>query len=347
MPHINGIIPSFLSDFSKYHNDQGNLFFNKANNQSYLYKNSITEIICDKNFIADALETIIYFNMFCGKRLYEYTIKWALDTRMGLTELSGTYLLPSQLKQDSITTNTFLDKDASMSYSESCSIMLQNACVNPKYQQNKFKKIHIDYKNIKLSAFICYPVNYNIDNTSQCILFYNPNNKTIAEYMINSKAGVTLKNSIPQQAQQIKQLPLIMYDYINTGTNQKSYTPKATLKTIINSGEVVLNYAITNFETVHIYSEGLGYNIAAVSLQKYLQENNNINISRIHFYNVNNTNATSNELLTNYPNWFVYVLGYIVGFNIATEFAIKYLLDYGIQITQQVIDQIEQNTTEL
>jgi hypothetical protein len=340
MPMINDPLSPFLRDFDRYHNEQGNLFFNKANNKSYRYKNSIIESMCDKNFIADTLETIIYFNMFCGKRLYEYTIKWALDTRMGLTELSGEYLLPSQFKQGSITTNTFLDEDSNMSYRGSCSIMLQNALANPKYQQNKFKKIHIDYKNIKLSALICYPVNYNIENTSQCILFYNPNNKTIAEYMINTKAGVILKNSIPQQAQQIKQLPLIMYDYINTGSNHRSHTPKATLTTTINSGKAVLNYAITNCEAVHIYGEGLGYNIAALSLQKYLQENQNVNISRIHFYNVNNTNATANELLINYPNW-LYVLGYIAGFNIAAEYAVKYLLDYGMQITQQVFDQID------
>jgi hypothetical protein len=154
--------------------------------------------------------------------------------------------------------------------------------------------------------------------------------------MTNSRAGVTLKKGILQQAQEKKQIPLIMYDYVNTGINQKLDSPKATLKTIINNGEAVLNYALSNFEKVHIYGDGLGYKVAAVSLQRYLQENKNINKSRLQFYNVNNADANSRELLANYPKKLTGVLRYIGGLNMNAQSAIEDLVDSGVKITEQV-----------
>ncbi len=208
-------------------------------------------------------------------------IHWSIENRLGAAKLFGALVVPAQ----------FANPDVSSSQ------LLAEACNTEKQKSGHVVQSDTaHYGDTELTVAVCYPPGWPTGDTSRCALYHNPNAVTIGSYFQRSRDGSIsidnvqfglrygyshsgLKGVTDKWAtnathclgiiQDMRQCPVIFYDYRGVGINKQTTPFFPTCETIVQDGLTTLHYALTHFNQVEIFGTSLGGAVATASLDRY------------------------------------------------------------------------------
>jgi hypothetical protein len=242
------------------------------------------------------------------------TTQEVLENRGGLANLTGEIIVPSQ-------------------HNETDNISKVIDIVNSRGEiiLNKF---NYTIKDDTIYGVICYPLSWNQDDQSRCILYHNPNGVITSQYFYN---GIDLKG-VPGKLFNLYKCPIILYDYRGTGfwkeqqiqnSQMKPFKPNSA--SIVDDGILATHFALDIFKQVDIWGSCLGGGVCTASLEKYLKKNED-DVSRVSLYNHDSFSSTPQIILPNTESWFSDTVGEIIGANINAIKPMRSLIKRGVKV---------------
>ena len=244
------------------------------------------------------------------------TIKWIIENRGGLAKLAGLAIVPAQyIANDHASYNKIINNHIKVG--------LRNTYI---------ERISIPMGDNSIEGIICYPKNWKSVDNSRCIVYHNPNGVATAEFFEDGNLSRT-----PGKIFEIRNCPIILYDYRGVGLNQDVTTNSslkfhATYESIVADGQAALKYALTKFDKVEVMGSSLGGGVATTSLNRQLTKNS-LDANRIiQLINHDSFTTTPRVIFPNNPLLADY-LGYVVGANLDAMSSMKNLIDLGVKVT--------------
>jgi hypothetical protein len=248
----------------------------------------------------------------------------ALKNRIFIGQLAGFAILPVQLLHN-------------QRYAATCTFKF---CYN-----DRVELVEVIDGSLQMKLIICYPPNWNKNDTSKCSVFCNPNGALIANY-INATNRID-DNCIISEL--LKNGPVVLFDYPNTGINYginestlTYYIPflkYTTENQILDYSQAVLNYAAKRFNKITVAGISLGGAVATITLSRYLQQNTDIDYNRFRLINIDSFTSIPRVVFASRPRlakpnmlMLADVLGYILGVNMDAQTSMEYLINHNINI---------------
>ena len=244
------------------------------------------------------------------------SVNWLTVSRGGLAKLVGLAMVPSQ----------FLGPDL-----ESSKLIIQHACQMKHNGECTVETIQLEHGTGFLNGVICYPLGWNRNDTSRCVVYHNPNGITVPQFFEDGVLSWT-----PGEILSLKKCPVILYDYRGTGLNQGEYSSSSsqfrpTYESIVVDGLTVLDYAFKKFENVDVWGSSLGGGVATASLERHLSKNPN-NAKRVSITNHDSFSTTPRVVLPGYPR-VANGLGWLLGGNLDAQTPMESLIERGVKVT--------------
>ena len=280
-------------------------------------------------------------------------IRWPIENRLGVAKLFGTLVVPAQFTRTNLPSLQ----------------LLAEAC-NQKNQKSGHR-VQLDlaiYGDTKLMVAVCYPPNWPNGDTSRCVLYHNPNRITIASYFRRNYYDVGgseqnrfdprighsgLKNSPPTIShlglkqfaadqvtsaahspgiiQDIRQCPIILYDYRGAGINEQATPFFPTCQTVVEDGRTTLHYALTHFDQVEVFGTSLGGAVSTASLDSY-QCSTDVLKDRIKKVNVLDSFSDTSHVLFPAQGHWIENLGWLFGAHIDGKKHVDSLISKGFNV---------------
>ena len=250
-------------------------------------------------------------------------IHWSIENRLGAAKLFGALVVPAQ----------FANPDVSNSQ------LLAEACNTEKQKSGHVVQSDIArYGNTELTVAVCYPPGWPTGDTSRCVLYHNPNAVTIGSYFQRSCDASTSLESVqpgfrceyshsglkgvtdkwatnathcPGIIQDMRQCPVIFYDYRGVGINKQTTPFFPTCETIVQDGLTTLHYALTHFNQVEIFGTSLGGAVATASLDRYPGSTDSLK-ARVQINVLDSFTTTAHVLFPDQGLW-IDNLGWLLG----------------------------------
>ena len=267
------------------------------------------------------------------------SVSWLVENRFGLAKLVGLVIIPSQRLS-----KAKRDFRASMVLS-ACESNPSKVPKDPSKPYNRRVLIKCE-DGYFMSAVICEPANWDKTKNNRCVLYHNPS----TDIMGNCLLGDSGLLNTPGSLQQMRQCPVIIYDYRGSGIN----FPKSTFTRIINSatcetatrdGLTVLTHALKKYDKVESYGVAFGGAVAARSLARYLDTHKNFDVSRVSLVVHDSFTTIPRVFFPSVPTILADSLGWLVGAHMDATNPIQSVIDRKVQTTvlnntaDEVIDE--------
>jgi hypothetical protein len=239
-----------------------------------------------------------------------------LKNRIFIGPLAGYFILPTQHLPEQ----------------KAYSRYVLNSC-----DSDRFELVENFDNYIKMKLVICYPSNWNKEDKSKCTVFCNPNGRLISSF-INGYNNIQDNCII---AELLKNGPVVLFDYPNTGINYDvneseltGYCPLLKYTTenqILDYSEAVLNYVAKKFDRITVAGISLGGAIATIILERYLQKNTDINYNRFKLINIDSFTSLPRVVM---PSMLIMgdVLGLLSGVSMDTREPMRRLIVNNIKV---------------
>ncbi len=252
-------------------------------------------------------------------------IIWMVENRLGLAKLVGKWVVPSQ----------FICPDFNESERG-----IDRACTQT-FLDYSTERVLIENGPVTLNAVIHYPAGWNTTDKSRCILFHNPNGMVISQYF--KGIGSMFDYCVPEQLLQLRQCPVILYDYRGTGINgDKRTAPHATCETVSQDGLAATKYALEHFDSVEVVGSSLGGGVAAEGLSRYCaSQGDDFNPNRVKLISHDSFTTTPRVIMPNWPR-LADTIGWLVGGYLGAESAMRKLIDRGVavKVLNHIVDPV-------
>lgn len=270
-------------------------------------------------------------------------IRWPIENRLGVAKLFGSLVLPAQFTRPNLPSFQ----------------LLAEACNHR--NQKSGHRVQLDlalYGNTKLMVAVCYPPNWTNGDTSRCVLYHNPNRITIASYFRRNyydaegseqnrfdfqprishsglkkfaADGSTSAAHCPGVIQDIRQCPIILYDYRGAGINEQATPFFPTCQTVVEDGQATLHYALTHFDQVEVFGTSLGGAVATASLDRY-QCTTDVLKDRIKKVNVLDSFSDTSHVLFPAQGHWIENLGWLFGAHLDGKKHVSSLISKGFNV---------------
>lgn len=271
-------------------------------------------------------------------------VRWPIENRLGVAKLFGSLVVPAQFTRPNLPSFQ----------------LLTEACNHR--NQKSGHRVQLDlalYGDTKLLVAVCYPPNWPNGDTSRCVLYHNPNKITIASYFRRNyyDAGGSEQNRLefqprishsglknftadqvtraahsPGIIQDMRQCPVILYDYRGAGINEQATPFFPTCQTVVEDGQATLHYALTHFDQVEVFGTSLGGAVATASLDRYQWCSTDVLKDRVKKVNVlDSFSDTSHALFPTQGQW-IENLGWLFGAHLDGKKHVGSLISKGFNV---------------
>ena len=232
-------------------------------------------------------------------------VDWIIKNRGGLAKIAGMVMVPSQFDGTGFECNKTVEG------------LVQK---NP-----NIKRLNFIGKDVR--GIIIYPENYDHENKQKCVVYNNPNACTISRFF--DSYGL-YKGAPPYKILQLRKCPIIMFDYRGTGLSpcyETSMQFRPTYHSIVEDGQVALEYAMKEFDNVEMWGTSLGGGVATIATERYLEKNPR-DVQRLSLTNHDSFTTTGKVVL---PGFWSKIVGVVFG-DLNAEAPMKKLIDRKVKI---------------
>jgi len=246
-------------------------------------------------------------------------ISWSVENRLGAAKLLGALVVPAQFLQPEVSSSRILAEACNANNQKSGHVVRSDTAL---------------YGDTRLKVAVCAPPKWRAGDTSRCVLYHNPNGVSIGSYFQRNDPLPASPSCLPQQhrhsglkgafseqtapavhgpgiIQDIRQCPVILYDYRGVGINKQTTPFFPTCETVVQDGLAALHYALLHFDKVEIFGTSLGGAVAAASLDRYPDPTYSLR-SRVNISLLDSFTTTTHVMFPNQGTW-IDSLGWLFG----------------------------------